>query len=146
MAVFAVNRKAAFDYEILETYEAGISLTGLEVKSVRAGRMNLVGAFVLVRGGEAWLLNAAVPPYQPKNAPAGYDPAGPRKLLLHRAELRELIGKSAAKGLTLLPVRVYTKGPRIKLEIGLARRKRKYDKREAIRRRDMEREAARAIE
>ncbi|MBI4132099.1 MAG: SsrA-binding protein SmpB [Candidatus Sungbacteria bacterium] len=136
MPVLATSRRAEFDYEILETYEAGLELFGFEVKSVRADRMNLAGAFVLMRGGEAWLVNAAIPPYQAANTPAGYDPERPRKLLLHRRELKELIGKSAQKGLTLVALRVYTKGPRIKIAFGLARRKKTYDKRERIRERE----------
>lgn len=145
MPIIAVNRKASFDYEILQTYEAGIGLLGLEVKSVKSGRMNLTGSFAVIRQGEAWLVNADIPPYQPKNTPPEYDPARPRKLLLHRRELKELIGKTAQKGLTLVPLKVYTKGPRIKIEIGLARRRKKYNKRERIREREDQRKIERAL-
>lgn len=142
---FANNRQALFNYEILKTYEAGIALRGFEAKAVQAGRVNLAGSFVVVRGGEAFLLGAAISPYQPKNTPAGYEPDRTRRLLLHRTELKELIGASAQKHLTLIPLRMYNKGPKIKLEVGLARRRKKYDKREAIKKRDMEREAERTL-
>lgn len=145
MPIIAVNRKATFDFEILQTYEAGIELLGFEVKSVRAGRMNLAGSFAIIRGGEAWLVNAAIPPYQAANTPADYDPARSRRLLLKKAEIRELIGKSTQGGLTLVPLRVYTKGPRIKMAFGLARRRKKYDKRERIREREDRRKIARAL-
>lgn len=145
MGILETNRRAVFDYDILETYEAGIELRGFEVKSVRAGRMNLAGSFAVIRNGEAWLLNTDIPPYQAKNTPADYNPTRSRRLLLKKAEIRELIGKTAQKGLTLIPLRVYTKGPRIKAAIGLARRKKKYDKRERIREREDERKIARAL-
>ena len=145
MPDLAVNRKAIFDYDILETYEAGIELFGFEVKSVRSGRMQLAGSFVLMRNGQAWLVNATIPPYQPANAPAGYDPARPRRLLLHRRELEEIGGRAAQRGLTLVPLRVYTKGPRIKVAFGLARRKKKYDRRAEIRGREDRRKIERAL-
>lgn len=145
MAECASNRKAFYDYEILEQHEAGIALHGHEVKSVRAGRMNLAGSFVVLRSGEAWLTNADIAPYQAKNTPAGYAPTRSRRLLLHKREISELFGQSAQKGLTLVPLRVYTKGPKIKIAFGLARRKKKYDKREVIRRRDTEREIGRSL-
>lgn len=141
----AVNRRATFDYETLESHEAGIQLSGHEVKSTRAGRTGLAGAFVIIRGGEAWLLNATIPPYQTKNTPPGYDPSRARKLLLHARELKALIGKSVEKGLTLVPLSLYTKGPRIKLSFALARRRKKHDQREAIKRRDVEREIQRSL-
>lgn len=141
MIDLATNRRARFDYDILETYEAGLALLGHEVKSARAGRVNLAGAFVIIRGGEAWLVNATIAPYQPANAPSGYDPARPRRLLLHRAELKSLTGSGAEKGLTFVPLRVYAKGPRIKLEFGRARRRKHYDKRERIREREDRRSA-----
>lgn len=145
MATLAEHRRARFDYEISGTYEAGMELSGSEVKSARAGRANLTGAFVVIRNGEAFLTNAFIPPYQVKNAPPSYDPARPRKLLLHKKEVGELIGASAEKGLTLIPLRLYTKKSRIKIEFGLARRKKKYDKREKIRRREDERKIERAL-
>lgn len=146
MAVLASNRNALFEYEILETYEAGLVLTGQEVKSVRAGRAVLSGAIVHVRPAQALLVNAAIPPFQPQNAPAEYLPDRPRRLLLKKKEIEELIGKASAKGLTLIAVKMYAKGPRIKLEFALARRKKKYDKRAKIREREEERRFARGLE
>lgn len=141
----AVNKRASFDYETLESYEAGIQLLGHEVKSVQARHASIVGAFVIIRGGEAWLVNATIPPYQAKNTPPGYDPSRSRKLLLHARELKELIGKSAQKGLTLIPLRLYTRGARIKLAFALARRKKSRDQREAIREREDQRNIERAL-
>ena len=141
----AVNKRAPFDYETLETYEAGIQLYGHEVKSVRARHAGIAGAFVIIRGGEAWLVNAAIPPYQAKNAPPGYDPVRSRKLLLHARELKELIGKSAQKGLTLIPLRLYTRNARIKLAFALARHKKSQDKRATIREREDQRNIERAL-
>lgn len=143
MAVYAVNRRALFDYEILETYEAGIELYGFEVKAIKTGHVNIAGSYIVVRGEEAWLLNASVPPYQPKNTLPDYDETRSRKLLLHKSEIQELIGKSAQKGLTLVPLRVYDKKSHIKLEFGVGRHKKKHDKREVIKRREAEREIAR---
>lgn len=145
MAVLAVNKKTRFDYDILERYEAGLELLGFEVKSARAGRANLAGSFAVIRSGEAWLLNASIPPYQTKNTPAGYEPTRSRRLLLRRDELRELIGKTARQGLTLVPLELYTKGPRIKLSLGLARHRKQFDKRAKIREREAEREVARKL-
>ena len=146
MANYAENRKARFNYEILEKYETGIELLGTEVKSVRGGQMSLEGAFVIVRGGEVFLINANIPPYQPKNAPPDYDPERSRKLLLNKSEIDYLIGKTNQKGLTLVPIKVYTKGAVIKLEFGLARGRKKRDKREVIKKREVKREIKRAIE
>lgn len=145
MSELATNRRARFDYDILERYEAGIELLGTEVKSIKAGQANLAGSFVLVRTGEAWLTNAAVPAYQPKNAPAGYDPVRPRRLLLHRRELKELLGKSAQKGLTLVPLGIYTKGSRVKVSFGLGRRKKAHDQRARIREREDRKNIERAL-
>ncbi len=145
MKIFATNKRAYFDYEILETLEAGVELFGFEVKSIKTGHINLAGSYVVIKNNEAWLLNASIPPYQPTNIRIAYDPLRTRKLLLHMYELRELIGKSAQKGLTLLPLRVYTKQSRIKIEIGLARNKKKQDKRETIKKRESEREIERSI-
>ena len=140
--VIATNKRAYFDYEILETYEAGIELLGFEVKSIKTGRVNLAGAYVVIRGNQAWLLNADIPAYQPKNAPPDYDPKRTRRLLLKKSEITNLIGRTQEKGLTLLPLKVYTKGKsgKIKIEIGLAKSKKKADKREAIKKREAERE------
>lgn len=145
MPDIAVNRRAYFDYEILETYEAGIALYGFEVKAVKTGHINLAGSFAVIRNGEILLINATVPPYQPKNAPADYDPTRSRKLLLHTSEIKELIGKTSQKGLTIIPLKVYTKRGRIKMLLGLARHKKKGDKREVIKRREAEREVEREL-
>jgi SsrA-binding protein len=141
--VIASNRKASFDYEILETFEAGIALLGPEVKSLREGRANLADAYATVRRGEVLLMHLHISPY----AQAGRDNPDPRRdrrLLLHRAEIRRLTGKVAERGFTLIPLRLYWKDGRAKVELGLARGKRRHDKREAIRRRESDRELARA--
>lgn len=145
--IITTNKKAYFDYQILETYEAGIELLGLEVKSIKTGRINLAGSYVVIRDGQAWLLNADIPAYQPKNAPADYDPKRTRRLLLKKSEIKNLIGRTHEKGLTLLPLKVYTKGKsgKIKIEIGLAKSRRKVDKRELIKKRDIEREIGRNL-
>ena len=109
MASLSENRKAFFEYEILERFEAGIVLLGHEVKSIRLGRINLAGSYIVFKNEEPYLLNAHVPPYQPKNVSADYDPARLRKLLLKEKEIKYLIGKSQERGLTLVPLRVYTK-------------------------------------
>lgn len=144
MSELSSNKRARFDYEILEEYEAGISLFGFEAKSTRIHHMNISGAFVVLRGGEAWLLNASIPPYQAKNTPSPYDPERTRKLLLHQRELKELIGKSAQKGLTVIPIRVYTKRGKIKVLIAIARHKKTRDKREVIKKREARREMDKA--
>lgn len=143
MAHYAENRKARFNYEILEKYEAGIELLGTEVKSIRNGQISLEGAFVIVRGGEAFLINANIPPYQPKNAPKDYEPLRNRKLLLTKKEINELIGSEKNKSLTIIPLSVYNKGRKIKIEIALVKGKKKQDKRESIKKRETEREIRR---
>lgn len=145
MANITVNRRAYFDYETLETYEAGIELRGFEAKAVKTGRINLAGSFAVIKDNEAWLLNATIPPYQPKNAPSDYDPTRSRRLLLHKSEIKELIGKSAQKGLTIVPLKVYTKHNRVKILLGLARHKKGKDKRETIKKRETEREIERGL-
>ncbi|PIR44042.1 SsrA-binding protein [Candidatus Wolfebacteria bacterium CG10_big_fil_rev_8_21_14_0_10_31_9] len=140
----AENKKAYFDYNILEIYEAGIVLFGYEVKSVTNGRINLSGTHIVIRDGEAWLLNADIPSYQPQNTPLNYDSKRTRKLLLNKFEISTLIGKTHEKGLTLVPLRAYIKGHKIKVEIGLAKSKNKSDKREAIRKKDDKREMRKA--
>lgn len=139
------NRKARFNYELLEKMEAGIELLGFEVKSLRQKQGSLDGAYVIVRGGEAFLVNGYIPPYQPKNTPRDYDPRRHRKLLLTKKELAELAAAESKKGLTIVPVSVYNKGRKIKVEIAIARGKKKYDKRETIKRRDAEREMRRTL-
>lgn len=140
----ASNRKAFFDYEILERYEAGIALTGTEIKSIRAGKVDLSDGYARSRDGEMWLFNAYIAPYDPASQ-FNHDPRRPRKLLLHRAEILELVSAIAEKGLTLVALRVYIKRHVAKVELGLARGKRQYDKRRAIINRDMDREARRAL-
>lgn len=141
----ATNRKAHFDYEILKTFTAGIELIGLEVKSAREGKVNLRGAFVGVRGGEAFLLSADIPPYQPKNTPKEYDATAPRKLLLEKAEIAELAEAEGTKGLTIVPLKVYNKGRFLKLDLAIARGRKQFDKRESIKKRDVEREIKRSL-
>lgn len=138
----ASNRRARYEYDILETYEAGLMLQGWEIKSLRAGRCSLAEAYVAVRGGEAWLVNAHIPPYQPRSHDE-QDPRRDRKLLLHAQEIAELGGQASAKGFTLVPLRIYLKRNRAKVEVGLARGKKKYDKREDIREREHRREMER---
>ncbi len=145
MPELAKNKKAYFDYEILETFDAGLVLLGQEVKSIRNKHIALKGSYVVLKGKELFLLGATVPPYQPKNAPKDYDPERNRKLLLKKSEINYLIGKSKQKGLTLIPLRVYTKSGKIKLEFGLAKGKKKYNKREIIKKRDFQREKQRIM-
>ena len=140
---YAENRKARFNYEILEKYEAGIELLGTEVKSVRGGQMSLEGAFVIVRGGEVYLINTNIPPYQIKNAPKDYDPLRNRRLLLTKKEIAELAGSEKNKSLTIVPISVYNKNRKIKVEIALVKGKKKFDKRDVIKKRDTDRELRR---
>ncbi|OGI46767.1 SsrA-binding protein [Candidatus Nomurabacteria bacterium GWB1_40_6] len=143
MASYAENRKARFNYEFLEKYETGIELVGTEVKSVRGGQMSLEGAFVIIRGGEAFLINANIPPFQPKNAPKDYDPLRNRKLLLTKKEINKLADSEKNKSLTIVPISVYNKNRKIKLEIALAKGKKKFDKRDTIKKRETDREIRR---
>lgn len=145
MPTLAENRDARRRYHILETLEAGIALTGHEVKSARLGTVSLKGSFVVSHGKAPTLVNAHIGSFQPKNAPAGYDPRRSRTLLLTRAEIERLLGKRAGQGLTLVPLRMYTRYRRLKLEIGLARSKTKADQREAIKSREAEREIRRVL-
>ncbi len=134
-----INRRARYDYDIIETFEAGIVLTGPEVKSLRGGHGSLEGAYVKLVGDEAFLINARISPYAYARQD-DYDPKKTRKLLLHRKEITSLVHKMDTKNLTLIPVSWYTIGPRIKLEVGLARGKKQYEKREAKKKADMKRE------
>jgi len=140
----AVNRRAYHDYFIDEKFEAGVMLTGTEVKSVRNGRANLRDGFVRIDGREAWLENVNISPYAQGNL-MNHEPMRPRKLLLHRQEIASLVGKVKQRGYTLIPLRVYFSRNHAKVEIGLGRGKRQYDKREAIAERDAKREIARAM-
>ncbi len=144
MADFARNKKALHDFNIEETYEAGVMLTGPEVKSVRAGRANLRESYARVRDGELYLIGAHISPYEnARNIPQ--DPTRDRKLLMHRGEIDRLIGKSQEDGMTLIPLRLYPKRGNIKAEIAVAGRKRQYDKRRQIARKTAEREMERAM-
>lgn len=139
MPTIATNKRAKFDYDILETYEAGVVLQGHEVKSARAGNVSLAGAFVTIRDNEAWLTNAHIGLYAKAGPLPGYDPTHTRKLLLKKREIATLLGKRKQAGLTLLPLSLYTTRNRLKLEIGLARGRKKYEKREVIKKRDTDR-------
>jgi SsrA-binding protein len=140
----ATNRQASYRYHLLERFESGIILTGTEVKSLREGNVQLKDAYAVIRDGEVWLLGMYIAPYGPA-ARDNHDPERPRKLLLHRKEIERLIGKTAERGLTLVPTRVYFSGPNAKVEIALARGKNIYDKRETIRRREVTREVQREL-
>ena len=131
---FARNKRAYFDYEILDKFEAGIQLKGFEVKAIKSGRLNLAGSHVIVRDNGAQLLNADIPPYQPMNTPEGYDSKRTRRLLLNKDEIKSLVGKAHEAGLTLVPLRVYSKRDLIKVEIGLAKSRKAKDKRELLKR------------
>jgi len=147
MRVILENKKALFNYSILEKFKAGIVLQGQEVKSVKTGKMGLKGSFVVVKESppEVFLIGANIPPYQPKNVPKDYDPQRSRKLLLKKTEIKHLIGKAKQKGLTIIPLKVYTEKGKIKIEIGIAKGKRKIDKRAQIKKRETEREIRRAM-
>jgi SsrA-binding protein len=140
----ATNRQASFRYNLLERFEAGIILTGTEVKSLRQGQAQLKDAYAVVRDGEVWLVGMYIAPYGPASR-ANHEPERSRKLLLHRTEIERLIGSTAERGLTLVPTRVYFSGGRAKVEIALARGKDVYDKRETIRRRETAREIQREL-
>jgi SsrA-binding protein len=144
MTTFLKNKKATFNYEVLDKFEAGIVLHGFEVKSLKTARGgSLDGSHVSIRGGEAFLLGAHIPPYQPGNTQKDYDSRRPRKLLLKAKELNELIGIAKTKGLTLIPLSMYNAGRNVKVSLAVVRGKKKYDKREAIKKRDVERDIAR---
>jgi SsrA-binding protein len=143
-ANIAENRKAFHDFHILDTYEAGIVLLGTEVKSIREGRVNLRDSFARVEKGEIWLCNVNISPYSHRGY-ADHEPLRQRKLLMHRDEIRKLIGRTVEKGMTLVPVRMYFKSGRVKVAIGLAKGKKEYDKRETIKRREIDRETRAAV-
>lgn len=145
MTTYLQNKKARFNYEILEEFEAGISLHGFEVKSVRQKLGKLEGSHITVRGGEAFLLGASIPAFQPANAPKDYEPTRHRRLLLTQKELSKLAGLESKKGLTIVPLSMYNKRRNIKVEIAVVRGKKKHDKRETLKRRDTEREINRAM-
>lgn len=143
--LIATNKKAFHDYFILDKFEAGIVLVGTEVKSIREGRINLKESYALVRAGEVFLLNCHISPYSHGNR-ENHEPTRSRKLLLHLKEIRKLIGKTQEKGLTVIPLRVYLKRGKVKLELGVAKGKKQYDKRETERRKEADMEAKRAIQ
>lgn len=142
--VVATNRRARFEYHIEETYEAGLALTGTEVKALRAGRASIQESFARVERGEVWLYHMHIPPYDAGSI-FNHDPLRRRKLLLHRAEIRRLYGKAQQQGYTLVPLRLYFRRGIAKVELGVARGKKSYDKRDAIARRDAERQIAKAV-
>ncbi len=144
MTSLADNRVARRDYEFLKEYEAGLVLTGPETKSVKTGGFRLRGAFVFVRGGEAWLVGAHIPRYKPA-ATIPQDPDRTRKLLMHKKELLEIAGKTDSSGLTIVPISAYSTRGRIKLRLALARGKREHEKRETIKKREVARETHRAL-
>ena len=139
------NKKRLTDIEVLEELTAGIELLGHEVKALRTGRGSLVAAHAIVRGGEAYLVNMSIPPYQSANTPAGYDPERPRKLLLRKEEIARLAGFERMKGLTIIPISVYTSRRNIKVSLAIGRGRKKHDKREVLKKRDAERDIGRAM-
>ncbi|BAU06954.1 MULTISPECIES: SsrA-binding protein SmpB [Fischerella] len=143
--VICDNRQARYLYEILETYEAGIQLTGTEVKSIRAGRVNLQDGYALIRNGEAWLINVHISPYTASGQYFNHEPRRTRKLLLHRQEIRKLVGKVEQQGLTLVPLKMYLKRGWVKVSIALVKGKKLHDKREDIKKRQDQREMQRAM-
>ena len=142
--IISVNRQAYHDYFVERTIEAGISLVGTEIKSIREGKVNLRGSYAIVRNGELWLENAHIAVYEHGNR-YNHEPLRNRKLLLHRREIEQLQARVATKGLTLIPLKLYLKGGKAKIELGLCRGKKLYDKREAITERDVKREMERVI-
>ena len=145
MKIIAKNKKVFFNYEILEKFEAGISLIGQEVKSLKTKGVNLAGSYAVLKNSEIFWVGAKIPPYQPKNAPSDYNPERSRKLLLKKAEIKHLIGKIKQKGLTLVPTKVYTKKGRIKIEVAIVKGKKNADKRELIKKREIERDLKREL-
>jgi SsrA-binding protein len=138
-------KKARFNYEILESFEAGIELFGHEVKSLKKGQGSLDGSHVIVRGGEAYAMNVFVPPYQEKNTPKGYDPRRNRRLLLTRKEIQRLATLEEGRGLTIVPISIYNKGPLVKVSVAVVRGKKQHDKRRTTQAREVDREIRRAM-
>lgn len=145
MCVYAENRRAGYDYEILEKFEAGVVLLGQEVKSIKTGHVNLSGSYVIFAEGRPMLVGAKVPPYQPNNTPADYNPERQRPLLLNKKEIQYLAGKAGERGFSLIPLKVYDNNGRIKLEFGLAKGKKKFNKKEKIKERDTKRDIQRTL-
>jgi len=144
METLATNKKAYFDYEILEKLETGIVLSGMEIKATKTGKASLAGSFAIIRNNQAYLLNLSIAPYQPKNINFKYVPDRTRKLLLHKKQITYLLSKKRQKNLTLIPLRMYNKNGLIKIELGLAKGKRKFDKRETLKKKDLKRKIDRA--
>ena len=142
--LIAENRKARHDYHILETWETGVALLGTEVKAIREGRVNLRDSYARADGGEIWMMNVHISSYSHRGY-VDHEPLRARKLLLHRDEIRKLIGKTVERGMTLVPVRMYFKNGRIKIAISLAKGKKEYDKRETIKKREVDRETRAAV-
>ncbi|MBQ2712552.1 MAG: SsrA-binding protein SmpB [Clostridia bacterium] len=145
MKIITVNKKAGFDYFVEETFEAGIVLEGSEVKSCRQGNVNLRDSFALIRDGQVWLKNAHISPYEHQSAYNSKDPRRDRKLLLHKSEIRKMVGKIQQKGYTLVAMKMYFKDALVKVELALCRGKQAHDKKDAIRARDLDRAAQREI-
>ncbi len=150
MPILAINKRATFDYEILEKYEAGLVLFGHEVKSVRSGNVSFSGSYVTLKDGpnglpEAYLINAHISLYKYASTVEDYDPTRSRKLLLNKRDLERLFGKRKEQGLTLVPLRIYTKGSFLKLELGMGRGKKQYDKRDDMKKKDLDREKRRLL-
>ena len=143
--IISDNRQARFLYEILETYEVGIELKGTEVKSVRAGKVNLRDGFATLRDGEVWLMNVHISPYEKSSQFFNHEPRRNRRLLMHNWEIRKLIGQVEQKGLTLVPLKMYLKGSWVKLTLGLGKGKKLHDKRETLKRRQDDRDMSRAM-
>ena len=145
MKIYSENKKASYDYAILEKFEAGLVLFGQEVKSIRTGHINLSGCYVTLNKGDPCLTGVKIPPYQPNNAGSDYNEERQKKLLLSKKEIDYLIGKTKQKGFSLIPLKIYDNNGRIKLEFGLAKGKKKYDKKEKIKKRDVDREVNREL-
>lgn len=143
--VIATNRQARFEYSILESVEVGLALTGTEIKSIRAGKVNLRDAYARIESGEVWLINMHISPYEQASNYFQHDPLRPKKLLLHRRQINRLKAELGQKGLTLVPLRLYLKRGRAKVEIGLAKGKKLYDKRDAMAERDAKRDLQRSL-
>ncbi len=145
MATLVLNKKASFNYEFIERLEAGIELLGTEVKSLRGGNATLEGSYIIIRGGEAFISGMTIPPYQVNNTAKDYEPERLRKLILTKNEIEKLAGIESKKGLTIVPVSMYNKNRKIKVDIAIARGKREFDKRETIKKRDSDREIQRTL-
>lgn len=145
MPTLVQNKKVHLNFEILDEFEAGLELHGFEVKALRNKQGSLEGSHIIIRAGEAFLVGAHIPPFQPANTPKTYDSYRPRRLLLAKKELAELGSAEATKGLTIVPISLYTKGRNIKLSLGIARGKKKYDKRETIKKKDTRRDIERDL-